>query len=89
MPIFYANDRNGVFTFVSSSVTAMLGWQPEEFLTHYSQVVSEHPVNQAIEATNAAVQLGPASAGVLHRTVAGSDHQWTLARRSLEPAPGR
>lgn len=55
---FYANDRNGVFTFVSSSVTAMLGWQPEEFLTHYSQVVSEHPVNQAIEAANAAAFTG-------------------------------
>jgi diguanylate cyclase (GGDEF)-like protein/PAS domain S-box-containing protein len=56
--MFYANDRQGIFTFVSASVTAMLGWEPEEFLTHYSELVTDHPINREIDRSNAAALAG-------------------------------
>jgi len=44
----YTNNREMVFTYVSNSVEAMLGWTPKEFLVHYSEVSTDHPVNADI-----------------------------------------
>ncbi len=51
---FYANDEKGVFTFVSESIASILGWTPEEFLVHYEETVTDHPINDEIAARNAA-----------------------------------
>ncbi|MET0084296.1 MAG: response regulator [Sedimenticola sp.] len=46
---FYAHDADGIFTYVSPSISNVLGWQPEEFLSHYSSSMTDHPVNQDAE----------------------------------------
>ncbi|MES9936594.1 MAG: response regulator [Sedimenticola sp.] len=46
---FYAHDADGIFTYVSPSISNVLGWQPEEFLSHYSSSMTEHPVNRDAE----------------------------------------
>ncbi|MES9956067.1 MAG: response regulator [Sedimenticola sp.] len=43
---FYAHDADGIFTYVSPSISNVLGWQPEEFLSHYASSMTEHPVNR-------------------------------------------
>ncbi|MES9905146.1 MAG: response regulator [Sedimenticola sp.] len=44
---FYAHNAEGVFTYVSPSITNVLGYRPEEFLSHYSDFLTDHPVNEA------------------------------------------
>ncbi len=51
---FYANDENNVFTFVSDSIVSILGWTPKEFLVHYQETITDHPINDEIAARNAA-----------------------------------
>ncbi|MES9935621.1 MAG: response regulator [Sedimenticola sp.] len=46
---FYAHDAEGIFTYVSPSINNVLGWQPEEFLSHYSSSMTDHPVNRDAE----------------------------------------
>lgn len=40
---FYAYDVNGVFTYVSPSVRHILGYEPAEFITHYSEHLADNP----------------------------------------------
>ncbi len=43
---FYSHNDQGYFTYVSTSVTKMLGWTPEEYLTHHTKFLTNHPVNK-------------------------------------------
>ncbi|MHC4984923.1 MAG: GAF domain-containing protein [Planctomycetota bacterium] len=42
----YRHGVDGVFTYLSSSITQVLGYEPEEFLTHFSEHLTDHPANQ-------------------------------------------
>ena len=44
----YAHDSNGNFTYLSPSVNAILGYSPEEFKTHYTTYLTDHPVNRDV-----------------------------------------
>jgi PAS domain S-box-containing protein len=44
----YSHDVNGNFTYLSPSITGILGYQPEEFKTHYSAYLTDHPVNRDV-----------------------------------------
>jgi PAS domain S-box-containing protein len=44
----YVHDTQGVFQYLSESVTDILGYTPEEFTTHYDRYLTDHPVNQAV-----------------------------------------
>lgn len=46
---FYQHDLNGVFTYLSPSVTNILGYSVEEFLKHYSTYQTDHPDNAKID----------------------------------------
>jgi PAS domain S-box-containing protein len=43
--IIYTHDVNGNFTYLSPSVTSILGYSREEFMTHYSEYMTDHPAN--------------------------------------------
>ena len=43
----YQHDREGVFTYLSPSITTILGYSPEEFMTHYSTYLTDHPANES------------------------------------------
>lgn len=43
---FYKHDTEGVFTYLSPSITTILGYSVEEFLTHYTMYQTDHPKNK-------------------------------------------
>jgi PAS domain S-box-containing protein len=46
---FYSHGTDGVFTFLSPSVTDILGYTEEEFKTHYSEYMTDSPINEKVE----------------------------------------
>jgi PAS domain S-box len=45
---FYSHDTEGVFTYLSSAITNLLGYAAEEFLTHYSEYLTDNPINEKV-----------------------------------------
>ncbi len=43
--LIYTHDAKGNFTYLSSSVTDILGYSPEEFMTHYTEYMTDDPAN--------------------------------------------
>jgi PAS domain S-box-containing protein len=43
----YRHDTTGMLTYVSESVTQVLGYTPEEGMPHYGKYFTDHPANQA------------------------------------------
>ncbi len=46
---FYAHNIDGIFTYISPSLTNILGYTAEEFLTHYSEYLTDNPINKEVE----------------------------------------
>ena len=46
--LFYRHDTNGVFSYVSPSVSAILGYSQQEALFHFTRFLSDNPVNEAV-----------------------------------------
>ena len=44
----YSHDIYGNFTYLSPSITAILGYLPDEFRTHYTTYLTDHPVNREV-----------------------------------------
>jgi PAS domain S-box-containing protein/putative nucleotidyltransferase with HDIG domain len=42
----YRHDTEGIFTYISPTVTEMLGYSCEEFQTHYATYLTENPINK-------------------------------------------
>jgi len=47
--LFYIHDTDGVFTYVSNSVTDILGYSKEEFQRHYSVYLTDDTMNDKIK----------------------------------------
>lgn len=45
---FYSHDTNGIFTYLSPSMNNILGYSPEEFLTHYTEYLTDNPINKEV-----------------------------------------
>ncbi len=45
---FYRHNADGVFTYASSSITKVLGYTPDEFLTHFSEYLTSNPCNSEV-----------------------------------------
>ncbi len=45
---FYRHDLAGVFTYVSPSLTRVLGYAAEEFQRHYTSYLTDNPINQEV-----------------------------------------
>ena len=43
----YSRTREGVFTYLSPSITHVLGYAPEELLTHYTSLLTKSAINDA------------------------------------------
>ena len=46
---FYSHDLKGIFTNVSPSIQDILGYSPKEFLTHFTEYLTDSPLNKAVE----------------------------------------
>ncbi|MGR3303327.1 MAG: PAS domain S-box protein [Candidatus Scalindua sp.] len=45
---FYVYNTEGIFTYTSPSLTNVLGYSAEEFLTHYSEYLTDNPINEEV-----------------------------------------
>ncbi|MGR9037014.1 MAG: diguanylate cyclase domain-containing protein, partial [Gammaproteobacteria bacterium] len=46
---FYHLDNNGNFTYLSPSLSNILGYSPDEFKTHFREYLTDNPVNQKLD----------------------------------------
>ncbi|GJQ58535.1 MAG: PAS domain S-box protein [Candidatus Scalindua sp. AMX11] len=46
--LFYSHNTAGVFTYLSSSISNILGYTPNEFLTHYSEFLTPNSINEEV-----------------------------------------
>lgn len=46
---FYQRDSEGIFTYISPSITNILGYTANEFMTHYHKYLTDNPVNLKID----------------------------------------
>ena len=54
---FYSHNAEGVFTYLSPTITNILGYAAEEFLTHYSEYLTDNPSNEkAIKHTDLSIK---------------------------------
>ncbi len=44
----YRHDKDGVFNYVSPSVTQVLGYSTDAFPAHFAEYLTDHPVNQEV-----------------------------------------
>ncbi|MCP4115912.1 MAG: PAS domain S-box protein, partial [Desulfobacteraceae bacterium] len=45
---FYTIDTDGILSYVSPTITEMLGYTQEEFKVHYSTYLTDDPMNNAV-----------------------------------------
>jgi len=43
----YSHNPDGVFTYLSPSITNVLGYAQAEYFSHYSEAITDHPINRA------------------------------------------
>lgn len=55
---FYAHNADGIFTYVSPSITKVLGYWPEQFLVHYNQYLTDNPKNRLVQSNTEKVLAG-------------------------------
>ena len=46
---FYQRDCEGIFTYISPSITNILGYSVDQFMTHYHEYLTDNPVNFKID----------------------------------------
>ena len=67
----YRHDPEGIFTYVSSSVTQVLGYSTAEFLTHFGEYMTDHPANQEatrrMEQSMKGIQQPPYDVEIYHK----------------------
>lgn len=47
--LIYSHGADGVFTYISPTITSVLGYTPKEFKCHYSEYLTDNPINQKVE----------------------------------------
>jgi PAS domain S-box-containing protein len=45
---FYSHDTKGVFNYISPSIEIVLGYKPAESLVHYSECLTDNPINKEV-----------------------------------------
>jgi two-component system sensor kinase FixL len=86
----YRHDTTGVFNFVSSSITQVLGYSEEEFLTHFSTYLTDDPVNKKVheytELSIQGMQQPPYEVQIYHKD--GSIHWLEVAEVAIRNEQG-
>jgi len=53
----YSHDTNGVFDYISPSITNILGYSQQEFLAHYTEYLTDDPINdEVVKHTDLSIQ---------------------------------
>ncbi len=68
---FYSHNIEGVFTYISTSITNILGYTPKEFLTHYGEYMTDNPINSEVvlhrELSSKGVKQPPYKVEIYHK----------------------
>ncbi|MBM4135886.1 MAG: sensor domain-containing diguanylate cyclase [Nitrospira sp.] len=74
---FYRHNTDGVFTYLSPSITDVLGYSQEEFLTHFTEYLTDNPINKEVihhtELSIKGIQQPPYEVEIYHKD--GSIHR--------------
>ena len=69
--LLYSHDLDGVFTYISPSITNVLGYSQNEFLKHYTQYLTDNPINkEAVRRTELSIkgnEQEPYEIEILHK----------------------
>ncbi|MDH5517631.1 MAG: PAS domain S-box protein [Gammaproteobacteria bacterium] len=69
--VFYSHDVNGIFTYLSPSITDVLGYSNEEYLKKYDTFFTDNPLNElAVDITNKVLQgqrIPPYEVEIFHK----------------------
>jgi PAS domain S-box-containing protein len=88
---FYRHDTQGVFTYVSPSVTGMLGYTTEEFLTHFGEYLTDSPINEAVYQRSAlsiqGIQQPPYEVEIFHKN--GTRRMLEVSETPVRDAAGQ
>ncbi len=88
---FYRHDTDGHFTYISPSVTGILGYSPEEFSTHVTAYMTDSPVNRDVAHYTAqslqGIQPPVYEVEILHRD--GSIHRLEVLESPVFDADGK
>jgi diguanylate cyclase (GGDEF)-like protein/PAS domain S-box-containing protein len=57
----YSHDREGIFHYISPSITPMLGYSQAEFMTHYSRFLPDNDRNREVASQTASTLAGSKS----------------------------
>lgn len=78
---FYSHDINGNFTYLSPSVKDVLGYSENEFLTHYSEYLTDNPINKEVvrytDLSIKGIKQPPYEVEIFHKN--GSIHRLQVA----------
>ncbi|MFC1672711.1 ATP-binding protein [Pseudomonadota bacterium] len=87
----YAHDTDGIFNYVSPSITDVLGYSKEEFCTHYAAYLTDSPINKEVERKTEAAIKGeaqqPYDLEILHKD--GKVHRLMISEAPTYNAKGR
>lgn len=88
---FYRHDTEGTFTYLSPSITTVLGYTPDEFKTHYSAFLTDHPLNKEADACTArsiqGIKQPPFRLEIFHKN--GGFRWLEVEEHPVEDAGGR
>ncbi len=86
----YTHDLEGKFIYVSQSMTDVLGYSTEDFLTHFTEYLTDHPVNrEVIEHTELGmrgIQQPPYEVQLFHKN--GNKHWLEVAEVPVRDISG-
>ncbi len=73
----YSRDTGGVFTYVSPTITRMLGYTQSEFKNHFTEFLTDNPVNRAVLRLNERSAKGePVPSYEVEAVNKGGDRRW-------------
>ncbi len=68
---FYSHDTEGVFQYISPSITNILGYSQKEFLAHYTEYLTDDPINEEVvkhtDLSIQGIQQPPYEVEILHK----------------------
>lgn len=74
---FYAHNTDGVFSYVSPSITEMLGYEQDEFKTHYATYLTDNDINDdVIKRTEECINGGKSAPYLLEIFHKSGDRYW-------------
>lgn len=56
---FYQRDCKGIFTYISPSITNILGYTVDEFMIHYHEYLTDNPINLKIDEYSQSIHSSP------------------------------